>query len=174
MRYLLVIDDNTFPMNELKKHHREQRTTGHHRPDSGVSRCDVDMNRASAPHLHAAGRSERTGCAIFDWAPEQSRRNAEAPAPYRVMFIGTRPHHAHLRKVLFFWRYSGGTSAGDVTADEMLSGIEPQRETKTQQAKDLSLPEESRCSARTSTRRLWKGASPVEPSGMPSGNWAMP
>ena len=25
----------------------------------------------------------------------------------------------------------------DITADEMLSGIEPQRETKTQQAKDL-------------------------------------
>ena len=65
----------------------------------------------------------------------------------------------------------------DITADEMLSGIEPQRETKTQQAKDLIcalLAGGKQGAARTSTRRLWKGASPVEPSGMQNGNWAMP
>ena len=62
-----------------------------------------------------------------------------------------RPHHAHpthekssLAPPGASLAFSLGDEGGfrwvgeyDITADEMLSGIEPQRETKTQQAKDL-------------------------------------
>ena len=59
----------------------------------------------------------------------------------------------------------------------MLSGIEPQRETKTQQAKDLIctlLAGGKQVLSEDIDKAALKGASPAEPSGMPSVNWAMP
>ena len=43
----------------------------------------------------------------------------------------------HLNKAAGMQSLQRGLGSIDITADEMLSGIEPQRETKTQQAKDL-------------------------------------
>lgn len=43
----------------------------------------------------------------------------------------------HLNKAAGMQSLQRGLGSIDIAADEMLSGIEPQRETKTQQAKDL-------------------------------------
>jgi RecA-family ATPase len=76
--------------------------------------ADVDMNRANEvrPIFMRLGQvAQRTGCAI--------------------LLIG------HLNKAAGMQSLQRGLGSIDITADEMLSGIEPQRETKTQQAKDL-------------------------------------
>ena len=75
---------------------------------------DVDMNRANEvrPIFMRLGQvAQRTGCAI--------------------LLIG------HLNKAAGMQSLQRGLGSIDIAADEMLSGIEPQRETKTQQAKDL-------------------------------------
>ena len=86
--------------------------TGHHRPDPGVSRCRCghEPGKRSAPHLHAAGTGSAANRLRYfaDWAPEQSRRNAEPATgsrfhrhrrrrPQRHVHrqAETRPHHAH-------------------------------------------------------------------------------
>ena len=76
--------------------------------------ADVDMNRANEvrPIFMRLGQvAQRTGCAI--------------------LLIG------HLNKAAGMQSLQRGLGSIDIAADEMLSGIEPQRETKTQQAKDL-------------------------------------
>ena len=65
----------------------------------------------------------------------------------------------------------------DITADEMLSGIEPQRETKTQQAKDLIctlLAGGKQVLSEDIDKAALERGIPGRLSGMPSGNWAMP
>ncbi len=72
------------------------------------------MNRANEvrPIFMRLGQvAQRTGCAI--------------------LLIG------HLNKAAGMQSLQRGLGSIDIAADEMLSGIEPQRETKTQQAKDL-------------------------------------
>ena len=109
--------------------------------------------------------AQRTGCAILlighlnKAAGMQSLQRGLgsidiAAAVRSVMFIGTLKHDPTLRILTHeksslappgaSLAFSLGDEGGfrwvgeyDITADEMLSGIEPQRETKTQQAKDL-------------------------------------
>lgn len=76
--------------------------------------ADVDMNRANEvrPIFMRLGQvAQRTGCAI--------------------LLIG------HLNKAAGMQSLQRGLGSIDIAADEMLSGIEPQRETKIQQAEDL-------------------------------------
>ena len=109
--------------------------------------------------------AQRTGCAILlighlnKAAGMQSLQRGLgsidiAAAVRSVMFIG-KPKHDPTMRILTHEKsslaptgvslaFSLGDEGGfrwvgeyDITADEMLSGIEPQRETKTQQAKDL-------------------------------------
>ena len=109
--------------------------------------------------------AQRTGCAILlighlnKAAGMQSLQRGLgsidiAAAVRSVMFIG-KLKHDHTMRILTHEKsslappgvslaFSLGDEGGfrwvgeyDITADEMLSGIEPQRETKTQQAKDL-------------------------------------
>ena len=109
--------------------------------------------------------AQRTGCAILlighlnKAAGMQSLQRGLgsidiAAAVRSVMFIGKLKHDPTMRiltheksslappgaSLAFSLGDEGGFRWGgeyDITADEMLSGIEPQRETKTQQAKDL-------------------------------------
>ena len=109
--------------------------------------------------------AQRTGCAILlighlnKAAGMQSLQRGLgsidiAAAVRSVMFIGKLKHDPIMRiltheksslappgaSLAFSLGDEGGFRWGgeyDITADEMLSGIEPQRETKTQQAKDL-------------------------------------
>ena len=109
--------------------------------------------------------AQRTGCAILlighlnKAAGMQSLQRGLgsidiAAAVRSVMFIGKLKHDPTMRiltheksslappgvSLAFSLGNEGGfrwVSEYDITADEMLSGIEPQRETKTQQAKDL-------------------------------------
>ena len=109
--------------------------------------------------------AQRTGCAILlighlnKAAGMQSLQRGLgsidiAAAVRSVMFIGKLKHDPTMRiltheksslappgvSLAFSLGDEGGfrwVSEYDITADEMLSGIEPQRETKTQQAKDL-------------------------------------
>ena len=109
--------------------------------------------------------AQRTGCAILlighlnKAAGMQSLQRglgsiAIAAAVRSVMFIGKLKHDPTMRILTHeksslappgvSLAFSLGDEGGfrwvgeyDITADEMLSGIEPQRETKTQQAKDL-------------------------------------
>ena len=109
--------------------------------------------------------AQRTGCAILlighlnKAAGMQSLQRGLgsidiAAAVRSVMFIGKLKHDPTMRiltheksslappgaSLAFFLGDEGGfrwVGEYDITADEMLSGIEPQRETKTQQAKDL-------------------------------------
>ena len=109
--------------------------------------------------------AQRTGCAILlighlnKAAGMQSLQRGLgsidiAAAVRSVMFIGKLKHDPTMRiltheksslappgvSLAFSLRDEGGfrwVGEYDITADEMLSGIEPQRETKTQQAKDL-------------------------------------
>ena len=109
--------------------------------------------------------AQRTGCAILlighlnKAAGMQSLQRGLgsidiAAAVRSVMFIGKLKHDPTMRILTHEKRslappgvslaFSLGDEGGfrwvgeyDITADEMLSGIEPQRETKTQQAKDL-------------------------------------
>ena len=109
--------------------------------------------------------AQRTGCAILlighlnKAAGMQSLQRGLgsidiAAAVRSVMFIGKLKHDPTMRiltheksslappgaSVAFSLGDEGGfrwVGEYDITADEMLSGIEPQRETKTQQAKDL-------------------------------------
>ena len=128
--------------------------------------ADVDMNRANEvrPIFMRLGQvAQRTGCAILlighlnKAAGMQSLQRglgSIAAAVRSVMFIG-KLKHAPTMRILTHEKsslappgtslaFSLGDEGGfrwvgeyDITADEMLSGIEPQRETKTQQAKDL-------------------------------------
>ena len=129
--------------------------------------ADVDMNRANEvrPIFMRLGQvAQRTGCAILlighlnKAAGMQSLQRGLgsidiAAAVRSVMFIGKLKHDPTMR-ILTHEKSSlappGASLASlgdeggfrwvgeyDITADEMLSGIEPQRETKTQQAKDL-------------------------------------
>ena len=109
--------------------------------------------------------AQRTGCAILlighlnKAAGMQSLQRGLgsidiAAAVRSVMFIGKLKHDPTMRILTYeksslappgvSLAFSLGDEGGfrwvgeyDITADEMLSGIEPQRETKTQQAKDL-------------------------------------
>ena len=109
--------------------------------------------------------AQRTGCAILlighlnKAAGMQSLQRGLgsidiAAAVRSVMFIGKLKHDPNMRILTHeksslalpgaSLAFSLGDESGfhwvgeyDITADEMLSGIEPQRETKTQQAKDL-------------------------------------
>lgn len=109
--------------------------------------------------------AQRTGCAILlighlnKAAGMQSLQRGLgsidiAAAVRSVMFIGKLKHDPTMRiltheksslappgvSLAFSLGDEGGfrwVGENDITADEMLSGIEPQRETKTQQAKDL-------------------------------------
>ena len=109
--------------------------------------------------------AQRTGCAILlighlnKAAGMQSQQRGLgsidiAAAVRSVMFIGKLKHDPTMRILTHeksslappgaSLAFSLGDEGGfrwvgeyDITADEMLSGIEPQRETKTQQAKDL-------------------------------------
>lgn len=109
--------------------------------------------------------AQRTGCAILlighlnKAAGMQSLQRGLgsidiAAAVRSVMFIGKLKHNPTMRILTHeksslappgaSLAFSLGDEGGfrwvgeyDITADEMLSGIEPQRETKTQQAKDL-------------------------------------
>ena len=109
--------------------------------------------------------AQRTGCAILlighlnKAAGMQSLQRGlgsidNAAAVRSVMFIGKLKHDPTMRILTHeksslappgvSLAFSLGDESGfrwvgeyDITADEMLSGIEPQRETKTQQAKDL-------------------------------------
>ena len=109
--------------------------------------------------------AQRTGCAILlighlnKAAGMQSLQRGLgsidiAAAVRSVMFIGKLKHDPTMRSLTHeksslappgvSLAFSLGDEGGfrwvgeyDITADEMLSGIEPQRETKTQQAKDL-------------------------------------
>lgn len=109
--------------------------------------------------------AQRTGCAILlighlnKAAGMQSLQRGLgsidiAAAVRSVMFIGKLKHDPTMRILTHeksslappgaSLAFSLGDEGGfrwvgeyDITADEMLSGIEPQRETKTQQAKDL-------------------------------------
>ena len=109
--------------------------------------------------------AQRTGCAILlighlnKAAGMQSLQRGlgsidNAAAVRSVMFIGKLKHDPTMRILTHeksslappgvSLAFSLGDEGGfrwvgeyDITADEMLSGIEPQRETKTQQAKDL-------------------------------------
>ena len=76
--------------------------------------ADVDMNRANEvrPIFMRLGQvAQRTGCAI--------------------LLIG------HLNKAAGMQSLQRGLGSIDIAADEMLSGFEPPRETKTPPAKDL-------------------------------------
>ena len=112
--------------------------------------------------------AQRTGCAILlighlnKAAGMQSLQRGLgsidiAAAVRSVMFIGKLKHDPTMRILTHeksslappgvSLAFSLGDEGGfrwvgeyDITADEMLSGIEPQRETKTQQAKDLICP----------------------------------
>ncbi len=124
------------------------------------------MNRANEvrPIFMRLGQvAQRTGCAILlighlnKAAGMQSLQRGLgsidiAAAVRSVMFIGKLKHDPTMRILthekfpcppgasLAFSGDEGGfrwVGEYDITADEMLSGIEPQRETKTQQAKDL-------------------------------------
>ena len=128
--------------------------------------ADVDMNRANEvrPIFMRLGQvAQRTGCAILlighlnKAAGMQSLQRglgSIAAAVRSVMFIGKLKHDPTMRILTYeksslappgvSLAFSLGDEGGfrwvgeyDITADEMLSGIEPQRETKTQQAKDL-------------------------------------
>lgn len=129
--------------------------------------ADVDMNRANEvrPIFMRLGQvAQRTGCAILlighlnKAAGMQSLQRGlgsiDIAAVRRVMFIGKLKHDPTMRILTHeksslappgaSLAFSLGDEGGfrwvgeyDITADEMLSGIEPQRETKTQQAKDL-------------------------------------
>ena len=128
--------------------------------------ADVDMNRANEvrPIFMWLGQvAQRTGCAILlighlnKAAGMQSLQRglgSIAAAVRSVMFIGKLKHDPTMRILTYeksslappgvSLAFSLGDEGGfrwvgeyDITADEMLSGIEPQRETKTQQAKDL-------------------------------------
>ena len=128
--------------------------------------ADVDMNRANEvrPIFMWLGQvAQRTGCAILlighlnKAAGMQSLQRglgSIAAAVRSVMFIGKLKHDPTMRILTYeksslappgvSLAFSLGDESGfrwvgeyDITADEMLSGIEPQRETKTQQAKDL-------------------------------------
>ena len=103
---VLVIDDSevqlTLSDERIEKSHcREQRPTGHYRPDPGVSRCrrGHEPGKRSAPHLHAAGTGSAANRLRYfaDWAPEQSRRNAEpATGPRLHRHCRRRPQrHVH-------------------------------------------------------------------------------
>jgi len=129
--------------------------------------ADVDMNRANEvrPIFMRLGQvAQRTGCAILlighlnKVAGMQSLQRGlgsiDIAAVRSVMFIGKLKHDPTMRILTHeksslappgvSLAFSLGDEGGfrwvgeyDITADEMLSGIEPQRETKTQQAKDL-------------------------------------
>ena len=128
--------------------------------------ADVDMNRANEvrPIFMRLGQvAQRTGSAILLighlTAGMQSLQRGLgsidiAAAVRSVMFIGKLKHDPTMRILTHeksslappgvSLAFSLGDEGGfrwvgeyDITADEMLSGIEPQRETKTQQAKDL-------------------------------------
>ena len=129
--------------------------------------ADVDMNRANEvrPIFMRLGQvAQRTGCAILlighlnKAAGMQSLQRGlgsiDIAAVRSVMFIGKLKHDPTMRILTHeksslappgaSLAFSLGNEGGfqwvgeyDITADEMLSGIEPQRETKTQQAKDL-------------------------------------
>ena len=129
--------------------------------------ADVDMNRANEvrPIFMRLGQvAQRTGCAILlighlnKAAGMQSLQRGlgsiDIAAVRSVMFIGKLKHDPTMRILTHeksslappgaSLAFSLGDEGGfrwvgeyDITADEMLSGIEPQRETKTQQAKDL-------------------------------------
>ena len=129
--------------------------------------ADVDMNRANEvrPIFMRLGQvAQRTGCAILlighlnKAAGMQSLQRGlgsiDIAAVRSVMFIGKLRHDPTMRILTHeksslappgvSLAFSLGDEGGfrwvgeyDITADEMLSGIEPQRETKTQQAKDL-------------------------------------
>ena len=126
--------------------------------------ADVDMNRANEvrPIFMRLGQvAQRTGCAILlighlnKAAGMQSLQRGLgsidiAAAVRSVMFIGKLKHDPTMRILtheksslvppgvvgILFGDEGGFRWVGeyDITADEMLSGIEPQRETKTQQA----------------------------------------
>ena len=117
--------------------------------------ADVDMNRANEvrPIFMRLGQvAQRTGCAIL---LQRGLGSIDIAAAVRsVMFIGKLKHDPTMRILTHeksslappgvSLAFSLGDEGGfrwvgeyDITADEMLSGIEPQRETKTQQAKDL-------------------------------------
>ena len=109
--------------------------------------------------------AQRTGCAILLIGPLNKAAGMQslqrglgsidiAAAVRSVMFIGKLKHDPTMRILTHeksslappgvSLAFSLGDEGGfrwfgeyDITADEMLSGIEPQRETKTQQAKDL-------------------------------------
>ena len=129
--------------------------------------ADVDMNRANEvrPIFMRLGQvAQQTGCAILlighlnKAAGMQSLQRGlgsiDIAAVRSVMFIGKLKHDPTMRILTHeksslappgvSLAFSLGDEGGfrwvgeyDITADEMLSGIEPQRETKTQQAKDL-------------------------------------
>jgi len=113
--------------------------------------ADVDMNRANEvrPIFMRLGQvAQRTGCAILlighlnKAAGMQSLQRGLGSIDITMRILtheksSLAPPGASLA-------FSLGDEGGfrwvgeyDITADEMLSGIEPQRETKTQQAKDL-------------------------------------
>lgn len=129
--------------------------------------ADVDMNRANEvrPIFMRLGQvAQRTGCAILlighlnkavgMQSLQRGLGSIDIAAVRSVMFIGKLKHDPTMRILTHeksslappgvSLAFSLGDEGGfrwvgeyDITADEMLSGIEPQRETKTQQAKDL-------------------------------------
>ena len=127
---------------------------------------DMNRANEVRPILMRLGQvAQRTGCAILlighlnKAAGMQSLQRGLgsidiAAAVRSVMFIGKLKHDPTMRILTHeksslappgvSLAFSLGDEGGfrwvgeyDITADEMLSGIEPQRETKTQQAKDL-------------------------------------
>ena len=149
--------------------------------------------------------AQRTGCAILlighlnKAAGMQSLQRGLgsidiAAAVRSVMFIGKLKHDPTMRILTHeksslappgvSLAFSLGDEGGfrwvgeyDITADEMLSGIEPQRETKTQQAKDLIcalLAGGKQVLSEDIDKAALERGIPAEPSGMPSENWAMP
>ena len=127
---------------------------------------DMNRANEVRPIFMRLGRvAQRTGCAILlighlnKAAGMQSLQRGLgsidiAAAVRSVMFIGKLKHDPTMRILTHeksslappgvSLAFSLGDEGGfrwvgeyDITADEMLSGIEPQRETKTQQAKDL-------------------------------------
>ena len=127
---------------------------------------DMNRANEVRPIFMRLGRvAQRTGCAILlighlnKAAGMQSLQRGLgsidiAAAVRSVMFIGKLKHDPSMRILTHeksslappgvSLAFSLGDEGGfrwvgeyDITADEMLSGIEPQRETKTQQAKDL-------------------------------------
>ena len=169
--------------------------------------ADVDMNRANEvrPIFMRLGQvAQRTGCAILlighlnKAAGMQSLQRGLgsidiAAAVRSVMFIGKLKHDPTMR-ILTHEKFPcpagsvtgvlSGDEGGfrwvgeyDITADEMLSGIEPQRETKTQQAKDLicaPLAGGKQVLSEDIDKAALERASPAELSGMPSGTGRCP